>query len=158
MRASSIHPGTSDAEHLEDVRAAELRVVLGRIHRALRTRTSEGATFAQASALSRIEQHGPLRLGVLADLEGTSAATMCRLVEGLELRQLITRVTDPEDGRASLVQLSEEGDALLAGLRARNTAVLSAALAKLTAAERHSIERALPALEHLNGYLGQLEP
>ena len=71
---------------------------------------------------------------MLAEAEGTSAATMCRIVDGLEERSLIARVPDPDDGRASNLQLSSEGGALLAELRSRSTEALRSALGELTVA------------------------
>lgn len=143
---------TADVATLEanDVaEASALRVALGRLHRQLRTHSGNPVTASQASALARIEQVGPLRLGVLAALEGTTAATMCRVVDNLEEGQLIARVPDPVDGRASLIQLSPEGDALLASLRAKSTEALRAALAQLSPAERADVARAVPAMERL---------
>jgi hypothetical protein len=59
----------------------------------VRHRTSRPS---QSSALSRIEQAGPVRLGSLAELEGTTAATMSRVIDSLADRQLIERVPDPD--------------------------------------------------------------
>jgi DNA-binding MarR family transcriptional regulator len=137
--------------------ATALRVALVRIHRQLRSRSINEVTPSQASALARIEQIGPSRLGVLAEAEGTTAATMCRVVDSLEQRGLITRVADPLDGRASHVQLSDQGGALLTDLRARSTEVLRGALAELSVTERKSIAQAIPVLERLSGLLSQVE-
>lgn len=46
--------------------ASELSVALVRLQRQLRTRSGRDVTPTQASALSRVEQDGPLRLGALA--------------------------------------------------------------------------------------------
>src|ERR1035438_7059065 len=132
--------------------AAGLLVALTRISRQLRARSRsavDDVTPSQTSALARIEQLGPLRLGMLAEVEGTSAATMCRVVDGLEQRRLITRVPDPEDGRASNLQLSREGGALLAELRARSTEALRTALAELNAAQRDVVVQTISVLERL---------
>jgi DNA-binding MarR family transcriptional regulator len=133
--------------------ASELRVALVRIQRQLRSRTAQDITPSQASALARIEQDGPLRLGTLAELEGTTAATMSRVSDSLEERTLIERVPDPLDGRASLVRLSPEGGALLATLRARNTEALRAALDELGDDERAALRTAIPVLERLSSLL-----
>ena len=60
--------------------ASDLRVALLRIQRQLRARSGSDITPSQSSALSRIEQAGPVRLGSLAELEGTTAATMSRVI------------------------------------------------------------------------------
>jgi DNA-binding MarR family transcriptional regulator len=133
--------------------ASDLRVALLRIQRQLRTRTGSDITPSQSSALSRIEQFGPVRLGSLAELEGTTAATMSRVIDSLADRQLIERVPDPHDGRASLVQLSPEGGALLHGLRARYTEALRGAMAELSDGEHRVVRRAIPVLERLSDLL-----
>jgi DNA-binding MarR family transcriptional regulator len=138
--------------------AAGLLVAITRITRQLRARSrlaSDDVTPSQTSALARIEQLGPLRLGALAEIEGTSAATMCRVVDGLEERRLITKVPDPHDGRASNLQLSGEGGALLNELRARNTEVLRRALAELSADERGAINETIVVLERLSDLLNR---
>jgi DNA-binding MarR family transcriptional regulator len=144
-------------EDHDGVRAVEeadaLRVALVRIHRQLRVRSGKGMTPSQASALSRIEQGGSMRLGTLAELEGTTAATMSRVIDGLAAASLIERVPDPLDGRASLLQLSPEGGALLHDLRSRYTEALRGAISALGADDRAAIHRAIPVLEQLSGLL-----
>jgi DNA-binding MarR family transcriptional regulator len=140
--------------------AAALLVSLTRISRQLRASSrsaKDDVTPSQTSALARIEQLGPLRLGALAEVEGTSAATMCKVVDGLEARKLVTRVPDPEDGRASNLQLSGEGGALLAELRARSTEALRTALAELDADERVVVAQTIAVLERLSDLLNRNE-
>ena len=140
--------------------AAGLLVALTRLTRQLRSRSrsaNDDVTPSQTSALARIEQLGPLRLGMLADVEGTSAATMCRIVDGLEARSLIARVPDPDDGRASNLQLSSEGGALLAELRSRSTEALRSALGELTVAEHAIVVETISLLERLSDALNRTE-
>ncbi|MGA2293836.1 MAG: MarR family transcriptional regulator [Acidimicrobiales bacterium] len=158
MKGSSVIAAPKSAQKKgEAVReAAGLLVAITRITRQLRARSrlvSDDVTPSQTSALARIEQLGPLRLGALAEIEGTSAATMCRVVEGLEERRLVTKVPDPHDGRASNLQLSDEGGALLNELRARSTEVLRRALAELSAAERSTVLETIGVLERLSDLL-----
>ncbi len=129
--------------------AVALRVAVARIHRALRARAERQVTASQSSALARIEREGPVRLGVLAQLEGVSAATMSKVVDGLEGLHLIERVPDDADGRASLVQLSSDGAATLNQLRAASTLAISLAIAELGPDDETSLRQALPVLERL---------
>ena len=133
--------------------ATGLRVAIVRIQRQLRARTGSDITPSQSSALARIEQDGPLRVGALAELEGTTAATMSRVVDSLADRSLIERVPDPLDGRASLVQLSAAGGALVHELRARYTEALRHALSELTPAEHRVIRDTIPVLARLGELL-----
>ncbi len=148
MAASARDHGSEPIEE-----ASALRVALVRIHRQLRAHSGTDITLSQSSALARIEQVGPVRLGTLAELESTTAATMSRVIDALADRSLIERVPDPLDGRARLVQLSREGGALLREIRTRNTEAIRAALAGLDGEERRTLAEAIPVLEHLSGLL-----
>lgn len=160
-RALTMDPLTPATARSDAVgEAAGLLVALTRISRQLRARSrsaNDDVTPSQTSALARIEQLGPLRLGTLAEVEGTSAATMCRVVDRLEERKLITRVPDPEDGRASNLELSSEGGALLAELRARSTEALRSALGDLNVAEHDVVAATITVLERLSDLLNYSE-
>ena len=133
--------------------AAELRVILVRLQRQLRARSDNYLTPSQGSVLARVEQSGPLRMGALAEAEGTSPATVCRLIDSLAQDGLIERVPDPLDGRASLVRASPEGASLLGAIRAQGTAALRGALDDLSAEDQSIIRDALPALQALTDRL-----
>ena len=152
MRATK-HDERADERTAAVEEASALRVALVRIQRQLRAKSGSDLTPSQSSALARIEKAGPVRLGSLAELEGSTAATISRVVDSLADRQLIERVPDPLDGRASLVRLSLQGGALLHDLRARNTEALRGALAELTDEEQRAVRRAIPVLERLSDLL-----
>jgi DNA-binding MarR family transcriptional regulator len=137
--------------------ATDLRVAMARIQRQLRTRSRSDVTPSQFSALARVEQDGPLRIGALAESEGCTAATMSRIVDGLEQRSLIERLTDPHDGRAALVRLSPQGGALLLELRARASDDLRRGLGDLSAIDRKAVQKAIPALMRLSDVLHSTE-
>ncbi|MET0455330.1 MAG: MarR family winged helix-turn-helix transcriptional regulator [Mycobacterium sp.] len=59
--------------------------------------------------LNRVNREGPMRLTALAAAEGASQSGMTQLVQRMERQGLLERWTDPDDGRASLVMLGEEG-------------------------------------------------
>ena len=153
---ASTRTGTGGQQAGAIEEASGLRVALVRIHRQLRVHSGTDITLSQSSALARIEQAGPVRLGTLAELEGTTAATMSRVIDSLGDRSLIERVVDPLDGRARLVQLSPEGGALLREIRTRNTEAIRAAVAGLDGDERRVLSEAIPVLEHLSDLM-QLE-
>jgi DNA-binding MarR family transcriptional regulator len=150
MRATTGHEERAEVRAGAVEEASGLRVALVRIQRQLRAKSGADITPSQASALARIEQSGPVRLGSLAELEGTTAATMSRVIDSLADRRLIERVADPLDGRASLIRLSPEGGDLLHELRARNTEALRSALGRLSQEEQRVVRRAIPVLERLS--------
>jgi DNA-binding MarR family transcriptional regulator len=59
--------------------------------------------------LLRIEQAGPARLTDLAEFFGIGKGTMSRQLRQLERLGLVWRTADPDDRRASRLQLTEEG-------------------------------------------------
>ena len=133
--------------------AVGLRVAVVRIYRSLRARSDHQLTPSATSALARIAHGGPLRLGVLAQLEGIAPATMSKVVDNLETQRFIVRVPDVLDGRASLIELSDEGAALLHQIRSTSTRAIDQALASLSDTERSALDRAVPILEKLSELL-----
>lgn len=59
--------------------------------------------------LLRLDNAGPQRATVLAAYFGVGKGTMSRQLRALEGLRLVSRAPDPEDGRASLVQLTPDG-------------------------------------------------
>jgi DNA-binding MarR family transcriptional regulator len=68
------------------------------------------STF-QSIALAHLVDHGPVRLGSLADALGTTDATASRNVDVLERERLAERRPDPDDARGVLVAATGEGAA-----------------------------------------------
>jgi len=129
--------------------AVRLRLVLARLTRAMRQQGSSGLTLSQTSALSTVEQWGPMRMSSLANHEAVGASVVTRMVASLEELGLVQRADDPDDRRASLVELAPRGRDLLDGLRFERTIGLSARLDRLSAKERERIEAVLPILEKM---------
>ena len=68
-----------------------------------------GLTVAQAAALEVLLCEGPMRLGDLGRRLGITPSTLTRNLTRLESRQLVIRSADPDDRRASRVELTETG-------------------------------------------------
>ena len=133
--------------------ATSLRVSVARIYRALRVNADWNITPSQGSALARIEQCQPVRLGVLANLEGVSAASMSRIIESLEAQGVVVRVPDPLDGRVSMVKISPKGIRLIQEYRSTSTRAIEAALLTLSQDEQATLRESLPILEKLSEVL-----
>src|SRR5438132_13421734 len=67
---------------------------------------------------------GPRRITELAELEGLAQPTMTILVKQLELRGLVRRERQADDGRVVLVTLTETGSAAVQDYRAQARAAL----------------------------------
>ena len=137
-----------DSERAVDT-AARLRLVLLRLARALRHQGSTVLSPSQVSALGSVDEFGPLRISALATLESVGAPVATRVVASLEELDLLTRTEDPDDKRASLVELSEHGRTVLNALVSERTIGMRTRLERLTPAERARVDAALPALEKL---------
>jgi len=139
------HPPAPDTAAL----AVELRLVLGRLSRRLRTSGVEGLTPSGLSALATIEEQGSLRLRELAAREGISAPTASKVVDLLAERDLIERSPDPDDHRGTRIALTSGARDLLAAVRSQREAMLADRLARLSGAELERLSTALPVLRAL---------
>ncbi|GHF93891.1 MULTISPECIES: MarR family transcriptional regulator [Amycolatopsis] len=131
------------AEALDEMVGLVVRHLTGR----------EGLSMTALACMSRLQHEGPLRLTTLATAEAVSQPSMSQLVQRLERQGLVSRIADPEDGRASLVALTEPGRALLAERRAARHQRLADLLAVLpdedAAALRLAMTVALPVVRRL---------
>ena len=64
--------------------------------------------------LKLLSHQGPMRVSAMAQVLGLDASTVSRHAKQLEDRGLLERTEDPDDGRASRVTVSEQGNACLA--------------------------------------------
>jgi DNA-binding MarR family transcriptional regulator len=129
--------------------AAQLRVVIARTARRLRQESGTDLSPSQTSALAAIDRHGPLTPSELARHERIQRPTATRVLAHLEGAGLITRTSDPADGRSSVVSSTAEGVALLQRTRTRKDAFLVRRLEALDAAEIAVLERATDILERV---------
>lgn len=67
---------------------------------------------------------GPMRVSDLASTVNNDLSTVSRQVSTLQDYGLITKVSDPEDGRAQLLSLSDQGRSLVEAARVARAEVL----------------------------------
>jgi DNA-binding MarR family transcriptional regulator len=103
-------------------------------------------SLTAAAALSSLDRYGAQRITTMAAAEGVSQPSMSQLMQRLEQRGLVARMSDPSDGRVALVSLTDEGRAALAARRARNARRIAALLADLPDDEVRSLASALAAV------------
>src|SRR6478609_8857991 len=100
------HPGNSPVDIAEMLEQASI----------LTTRhisDQAALSLTAALALGRLNEEGPIRLTTLAAAEGIAQPSMTQLIQRLERQGLVTRINDPEDGRAALVNITNAGRALM---------------------------------------------
>jgi DNA-binding MarR family transcriptional regulator len=106
-----------------------------------------------AFALNRVCREGPIRLTALATKEGVSQPSMTQLIQRLERLGLVTRLADPDDGRAALIGVTGHGQALLDDRKRMRRERLKALMATLTPEEESALwlsaRVALPVLRRL---------
>ncbi|MDO9396944.1 MAG: MarR family transcriptional regulator [Herbiconiux sp.] len=125
--------------------AARLAVSVGRLNR--RIRALSELTPGQVSALSTIDQLGPLRPGDLARAERVAAPTVTRLLADLENRGLIVRTADPDDGRSFFLTATEAGADSIRRARSERAERVLEVFEELTDEQIDTLEAALDALE-----------
>jgi DNA-binding MarR family transcriptional regulator len=92
-----------------------------------------------AFAMNRVGREGPLRLTALAAREGVSQPSMTQLIQRLERQGLMTRLADPDDGRAALIGITGDGQTLLDDRKRIRRERLTDLLATLTPEEEHAL-------------------
>ena len=70
-------------------------------------------SYRQLQILALIEREGPMSQRELSRLAGIDKSPMVGIIDALETAGLALRKRDPEDRRITLIQLTEEGTALL---------------------------------------------
>ncbi|MFG2909091.1 MarR family winged helix-turn-helix transcriptional regulator [Kitasatospora sp. NPDC048286] len=146
----SADDGGLSGEGLSAEAVVRLRLAIGRLNRQLvRASGDQDLTAAQLSALARVEQHGPLRLGELAAREGVAVPSMVRTVAPLVTDGLVAKTPDPQDGRSQLLAPTPLGLETLARIRRERTALLARRSTRLTPEQCRALEAALPLLELL---------
>ena len=132
--------------------ASTLRLSVMRLARRLRAeRADTSLTLSQLGALATLERHGALTPGELAAHERVQPPSMTRVVAALEAASLVTRARHATDGRQVVLQVSEQGSALLAEDRRRRDAWLAQQLHGLDAADLDVLRQAVAVLDRLAG-------
>ncbi|WP_245672992.1 MarR family winged helix-turn-helix transcriptional regulator [Aldersonia kunmingensis] len=118
-----------DTDPSDEPLARELAVALAMLQR-VRERTFAQVTDLAADQLDisvfhcllRLETDGPMRAGVLAEAMYSDPSSVSRQVAQLVKRGLVQRLPDPEDGRACVLRVTDEGQAMVEDMRRRRTA------------------------------------
>lgn len=101
---------------------------------------------AALATLALLERHGPARVSELAEAARVDTSVVSRIAKTLEQAGLVERSSDPDDGRAHRLELSDAGRAVLERGRREMAQHLADHLTEWTDEE----------LEHLTGALLRL--
>lgn len=133
--------------------AADLRALTGKLKRRLREQGDAGdLTPSQASVLLRLERDGPATVSALSRLEGVRPQSMRMTVAALEAAGHVEGHPDPNDGRQTIISLTEACRRWIArGRAARQDWLARSIAAKLTRAEQEALARAIKLLMRIAG-------
>ncbi|GAA2894335.1 MarR family transcriptional regulator [Actinoplanes cyaneus] len=131
-------------------RGSQLLPVLAQLVRFLRQLEGpDNPSSVALAVLRRLSEEGPARVTDLARMTRASQPGMTQLVGRMEKSALVRRVPDPTDGRGVLVEVTEEGRAVVIRTLAHYATTLDHLFDELEPADRDAIVQALPALERL---------
>ena len=96
-------------------------------------------TPAQFRALRVLRRHGIMRLSELSDRLKIAARSTTEVIDALQARDLAGRRPDPDDRRATLVELTEHGMRVLHGIREARSGESERVFDQLTPADRATL-------------------
>lgn len=115
----------------------------------VRATRSPSMSRTAAATLGRLERHGAARVTDLARAEVATQPAMTGLVQRLEQSGLVARRPDPDDARASLIEITDTGRAALAARRAEQDAVIAGRLGALPPDQLDALRAVAPVLTTL---------
>ncbi|GAB3799667.1 hypothetical protein GCM10028798_13050 [Humibacter antri] len=121
--------------------AENLRVAIGRLVRSVRAQ-STGRPRAHAEALAQLDAEGAQTIAQLATRRGVRHQGMSRAIAELERNGLVSRASNPADGRGFVISLTESGRvALERGRDVRRDLLAHAITERLDDDERELLRR-----------------
>ncbi|MCR1783904.1 MarR family transcriptional regulator [Nocardioides carbamazepini] len=117
---------------------AEVGVLIRRVRRVIAERARAVHPELMPSSylmLGYVRDHGPLRASAMCAVFGIDKGAVSRQVQHLIDLGLVDRSPDPEDGRATLLSVSQEGAERLAAVAAERRELLAERLADWPAEE-----------------------
>lgn len=105
-----------------------------------------GLTIPQMKVLFSASQRGGVRAGVIAERAGMAPPNVTSVLDRLVERGLVYRAPDPDDGRVTLVLLTDEGKRLIRAIAAAAGERINSDLEGMNDDELIALERGLRAL------------
>jgi DNA-binding MarR family transcriptional regulator len=126
---------------------ARLLVTAHRLTRIAAQTTGSTTPSAVWHALSILSTAGPLRVGDLATAARVTQPSMTKLVHHLSDEELVLRVADVKDSRASVIAITDRGTTALDQWRRTLGRALGPMFADLDASDVRTLERAVELLQ-----------
>ncbi|QOZ22851.1 MarR family winged helix-turn-helix transcriptional regulator [Bradyrhizobium sp. CCBAU 51753] len=147
MNTASGRAGSARASAL----AEELRLLIGKLKRRLREQGErDDLSPSQVAVLLRLERHGPATVSSLARSEGMRPQSMSSAIAVLEAAGLVRGAPDPQDGRQTIMSLTDACRERLRASRAARQDWLSRTItARLSPKEQDELAAAVGLLKRL---------
>src|SRR4051794_16063145 len=140
-------PARDDSTDSAEQIAALLDGIVRRQRRASREGFGESVTHGQFRVLRTLDHADqPIRLSELAARLGIVPRSATSVVDDLEAAGLVARQPDPNDRRATLVDLTPDGRQILTTLREKRRDVMLTQLSRLTPTEQRTLATLLQRL------------
>jgi len=140
----------ADTSHDLSREASDLRIATFRLARRMRTqRAVDSMSDGQFAVLAGLSVHGPHTLGELADRERVSAPAMNRTVNCLQDSGYVTRSADENDGRKVVIDLTDDGRAVVEETARRRDAWVEEALAEIEPDQREILAQAAAIMQRM---------
>ncbi|WP_379586673.1 MarR family winged helix-turn-helix transcriptional regulator [Pseudonocardia hispaniensis] len=130
---------TPEDLELADALARELAMLIRLVQRSARYPGAAGMDRAGFQVLVRLASQGPQRAVDVAEAVCADPSTVSRRVAALVKDGLLERRADPQDGRASLLAVTEQGLAALEHSRRYRAEVISATIADWPREQRRQL-------------------
>lgn len=134
----------------EEQCARELLEVVPIVSRFIRTEMRRhralGLSVPQFRTLAFTKRTGGTTLGGVAEHLGLTPPSACKIVDGLEARELVTRMPSPEDRRKVNLQITPAGKRALTDARRETHKSLAGILSSLDERELGKIMQSMEAL------------
>ena len=142
---------SSDQAGRASTLAAEMRAVFRKLKLRLREHGGQNdLTPSQVAVILRLEKDGAATVSSLARMEGMRPQSMSAVVTPLEKAGLVKGMSDPDDGRQTLISLTPRCKRRLEqGRSARQDWLTTTIAQKLTVAEQTKLGEALELLTRL---------
>lgn len=143
-------PGSSASARASAL-AEDLRLLIGTLKRRLREQGQrEDLPPSQVAVLLRLEKDGPATVSSLARSEGMRPQSMSSAVAALEDAGLVRGTSDPDDGRQTIMSLTDTcRERLRTGRAARQDWLSRTIAARLSAREQQELAAAVRLLKRL---------
>lgn len=126
-------------------------LVMRAIRQEMRRQRKPGLSVPQFRILVMLNRHQGASLSEVAEHMGLTLPSISKMVDGLVVRDLLTRETDPGDRRRLTLSLTPAGHSSMQTAYAATQTYLAGRLAALEAPDREALVQAMAALVEIFG-------